>query len=45
MIYLISQKWFEKYFAEKTIKITPRSNNYEVYKAVARCFPNILTIF
>jgi hypothetical protein len=29
-----------KKFAEKTIKIHFKSNNYEVCTAVARCFPN-----
>jgi hypothetical protein len=43
-MYHISQKWIEKKIAEKNYKNHLRSNNYEVYTAVARCFPNILDV-
>jgi hypothetical protein len=42
-IYLISQKWLEKKL-QKNYKNHLRSNNYEVCKAVAFCFPNILDV-
>jgi hypothetical protein len=32
------------FFAEKNYKNYLRSNNYEVYTAVANCFPNILDV-
>jgi hypothetical protein len=40
---LFLKKWFEKN-CRKNYKNHLKSNNYEVYTAVARCFPNILDV-
>jgi hypothetical protein len=42
-IYLIHQKWLEKNL-QKNYKKYPSRYNYEVCRAVARCFPNILDV-
>jgi hypothetical protein len=34
----------EKFLQEKKCKYHLRRNNYEVYTAVARCFPNIFDV-